>query len=590
MFYSSIIKILHENSLSAFFVSVLLIAIWFYTREKLRKFNIDAEILKKKLNSGFNKTIQEYEDIYTKIIDKKRYLGYVDAVLTSFETSHGYAITKDLHKSGKEIKLSNFFNHTCFERSYLYSLIYPVLIYTLSWLFFGEESKVGNLTLLGEGSWLLRASVTILFFSSMFLLLAKPLGISNRNNKITLSVMLLSLLGFIFALSNQEALHQYSIAGPLAIAITLCVTATGAFFAIQNKIFQSKGMYCAGAISVLIPSTSIGIFTSISFSLSEKYISTDISNLAIILLITVCACMFSIFLMGILLLAFKLFKIRQVNVIGWLLWTAIIFCLSSSLFYLYPKMGLGIDGLYITLFFTVLPTINAIFDFVSVSFTRYFLTSLYTNKFSFTSYWVIGVFDVLLAIFLFISISSFGIIIIHTLSYINEISGGSGLGLQIEYFIDLFKSSNYKENLWIYIIFFTTLIPTILHLFFTVISFAFWDEGKARKYLQLIKEFKDDGEIKEHPGITEIVDPIRRNELCIKPFFAVIFLAIIYHLFLHEDSLHIYADTLAYLLSEQHLTFIFFNVMIHVGIAGLILYIGFNYLHPKLINKAMSEQ
>jgi len=122
------------------------------------------------------------------------------------------------------------------------------------------------------------------------------------------------------------------------------------------------------------------------------------------------------------------------------------------------------------LFFLILPLINAIFDYISMLFSRYFAKKILETH----NKWKVFldlVLDLLIAALLFVALAL-------TLFYVIEFSNvhiikDEALLIPIEtYKTQLMSNPFDKDVLWITLMFVSTLLPTLMHLFLGLYSFV----------------------------------------------------------------------------------------------------------------------
>lgn len=258
-----------------------------------------------------------------------------------------------------------------------------------------------------------------------------------------ISFFSISLVSFIFNLG----LIKISIVGSFSgVFLALGVISTLKFYSVlmsdyidikSKKVEHSVARFSSVLIIIISVSSTVFIATS-DLSTSE---SLAFSIIAVGIGIKMVE-MFSGFM----------WRIPSVILIGFIVWI-FLYVISVTL-----TISVENDIHHTVLvFFTFLPIMNSIFDFLSIGLTRFLLQKSLSSKYP----PVLGVIDAIGAIVLFVFLKLGLVTLFVTLSdsdgnSIFQLLGAEGL------FVDLKKNPN--EYIWLYFTLFSTLIPTIAHL------------------------------------------------------------------------------------------------------------------------------
>ena len=185
---------------------------------------------------------------------------------------------------------------------------------------------------------------------------------------------------------------------------------------------------------------------------------------------------------GIMVIVYTILKNKlTTSYIFWLVYT--IFALAIGfLFIVFFKQS---NTLILILFFSLLPILNAILDWISLGFTRGLLTSIISGHHKTKDALLWAFLDLLLAV-VFLVLISLGMIALVGIS--NHLSGTTIYDLN-EIFTNL-KNGDIKQNFWIYFMMFSTLLPTLLHFILAILSLLMWLPDSWRK--ELIKDIQND--------------------------------------------------------------------------------------------------
>ncbi|MGB1311683.1 MAG: hypothetical protein ACPG47_10740 [Leucothrix sp.] len=119
----------------------------------------------------------------------------------------------------------------------------------------------------------------------------------------------------------------------------------------------------------------------------------------------------------------------------------------------------NVNAISLLLFYLILPLVNTPLDWLSLGITRALLQSIRFNQHRFTKAFIWGVLDLGLALIALLLVSGATVSVI---SMANVLAIKPIIDLQA-LFISLNNLDNWKDNLWIYFMLLSTLIPTAVH-------------------------------------------------------------------------------------------------------------------------------
>lgn len=181
-------------------------------------------------------------------------------------------------------------------------------------------------------------------------------------------------------------------------------------------------------------------------------------------------------------------RITSIGIFGF--GSIISFVILGIFDYFYAKSFFGEMTISIYLFLIILPMINAQFDFVSLSISRYFSNKI-ANDNSILLILIHLLLDIVFAVILLLILVNF---LYHAIEYING-------------FIDLKKSIPIKnilfntmqnpfslDNIWVTSMLFSTLLPTLIHFLLAVVTFLLYASKISSWYIVKIKNMKENRE------------------------------------------------------------------------------------------------
>ncbi|RUM67984.1 MAG: hypothetical protein DSZ06_00005, partial [Sulfurospirillum sp.] len=131
--------------------------------------------------------------------------------------------------------------------------------------------------------------------------------------------------------------------------------------------------------------------------------------------------------------------------------------------------GIFGDTILVFLFFILLPFINAIFDYISMYFSRLYAENILKTTSKFKIFWEL-ILDAIIAVVLLFSLAY---TLYHGLDFVNNnVIKDKELFIPIEYYKkQILHNPLHKDVLWITMMFFSTIIPTLLHMFLAIYAF-----------------------------------------------------------------------------------------------------------------------
>lgn len=358
-------------------------------------------------------------------------------------------------------------------RALLIALLYPILLMMLVWVFTGESSIGGSESILLTQQWLvLRVGIAVMivfWFCSVIFLCRKATELSSR-----VSVYWLLLLVFVMLLGLSIEVFVNFFTGILIVIIIISI------FGFNS---DSSGV-------------AAGVMTTVAVTITFAYvnINPDIDNFSLINVFAV-----NIFVVIVFAVVFKYFT---QNGFAWplykqsiapmlLLFLAMNVIIVPSDMFMFSgveKHTLWVQReLFAAVFFmTVLPILNSIADWVSVSVTQNFMRSLGAKKHGKvqSARWLI-LQDLFCAAMLAVVLLLVVVFVIHLMAQ-------AGWG------VDPAKVVK-ESSVWLGLMVLTNLAPTLLHLRCALLG---WGSGRYLKADKNIDDYektlKADGKLKSN--------------------------------------------------------------------------------------------
>jgi len=303
-----------------------------------------------------------------------------------------------------------------------FAIIYPVWILLASSLVFQIDARIGSIIILENTAPLwIKIGFSYIFIAALI----GNFFLSNRWKRLIQFSVLFVAFAFAFAFAGAVAVAfagafagAFAVAGAGAVAVAVAVA-----FAVAGAVafaFAGAGAFAfAGAVAV-----AFAIMVLLAFMIRKQRPIIGF-------------CVYYCALIGAILGVTAFFQPSNLNQRE---------VVSSFIF-----------------FFAVLPLINALFDYISLGFTRHLLRQGVTNTKNAIWY---GICDLAAAALIFTALGSTLIGFIHLLNSI-----ATQPLLQFEpFFIGLKDPSRWKEHIWIYAMIFTTFVPTAIH--FSIATFS----------------------------------------------------------------------------------------------------------------------
>jgi len=384
-----------------------------------------------------------------------------------------------------------------FSRHILIALLYTFLILLFFWLFYGESFYIFTENIFPTLNLKNRLIVFIFYLFLLFIIFAFS-QISKNSNKINIfdknfpeteigSLMGISLLTFgypaiivdIFAL-NENVKNIFYIISGLALYISifefLLLLLLTIYYFIEKKLKKQSNLIFWSFLIIFTILIPINIKIKIIF------------------------CLFY----------FVIFLYIKCKNIGYGLNLLLAGLIALLFVYYYGKISINIFY-FIGIFWIFLPFINAIFDFFSVKISIFFTKKILNDTNLLHIFWHILI-DFLLAILLSFILFSLSFIFIYII---------------LEYYLNVnvafneILKNNFSTYGWLFIIYFTTLIPTIILIVLAINWFVikFFSPEKAIKNL---KKYKKGEEYQLNSASFYLT-----NMLFIKFIFTTLFLVMI---------------------------------------------------------------
>jgi hypothetical protein len=340
------------------------------------------------------------------------------------------------------------------------SLGYPVLFLLISWVITGK-GHVGNLVLFTPEPNILKRYVMGVTICGLALVFVWA-GIRLRD-WLHLVVQFVAVGLLILSIS--------------AFAPTLAMAGIGVFLITKERTFTIAGI---GAITIALISAFSGAFSG---AFAGKFANEGISAIAIMATYTFGFIVVDAFAVAVELVGIHAQKRMWANLFFALLSTvAICGMIHFSAGFIIGRSGVSVAG--VVLFTSLLPMLNALADFASCGLTRYWMRKGVAGNLL----WA-GLRDTVAGAVIFILLGFAAIAAIH---YVRPQDGVPLADLQVVF--DALRNPDQRANYaWLAAMLFATLIPTLVHLTLTCISFFTLASDGFRMWIVAMLESGADG-------------------------------------------------------------------------------------------------
>lgn len=457
----------------------------------------EYNVLGSPANSAFQRRIERLRAV-DYISTYHRYLK----LLLHGITKHFGTVKKD-----GEASIGNIYNSLT-ERSFgvlfLLSIYYPIVFMYLGWLT-GIEGKIGNYLLYDAGYLYERIFSLLLWigFTLIFLKLFTTLSIAINVLLSTLISAVLTFNVFMFELPTTFIIGEFALCSFIVMYGYLRRSVKN-----RGRIFTT--FYSAACTIIIIQCAFLTIRTVIGASANSQIGLIEFLRNHFSVIVTSCLCMVTLPL----LLSNRVITYLALLGFGFLtLW-------GISLYTQYVPQGLYTSNLTIFLFICLIPLVNVPLDWLSLAITRGLMMSL-TRKTPKLDILIWATVDIFFAVFLLFSTA---VAFLGSLSLMNYIllSSQSKPLVDILSLLEQIKRGNWGENMWIWFMLVSTLIPTVIHFFSVTLALAttFSDRKKMNHIAETLQ--------KNHESALKFIDS-------------------------PQDAAHIQADKDAQLLALIHL-------------------------------------
>lgn len=158
--------------------------------------------------------------------------------------------------------------------------------------------------------------------------------------------------------------------------------------------------------------------------------------------------------------------------------------LLGIVYWLGTQEGIDKDVLAILIFLGLLPLVNSPFDWVSLGVTRSLLYSIVDRVHGgvVAVFW--SLFDIVIALLLLLGIISASTVVISVANYLFQQGGHYGPIVDLNViFSDLRHNPYDSRYVWLYLIFLSTLIPTLVHLILAAWAVVMWIPINVHEWL-----------------------------------------------------------------------------------------------------------
>ena len=366
--------------------------------------------------------------------------------------------TKNTPKLFKKLFRFNPFTEKSFEKLITFSFIYTILSFYFTWVITGNGNFSGVNMALNEQDFHIRVYIYLIIIT-FFIMLIYNNKIFHKN-----TIKTFRITNFIILVITIITFLNYGFTGIIAIFVGISIGAiaglTTITFILPSIVIVSVSIIAINGFNLQIAGTTtynifsanlllgvfIGLLTSIYYDL--VFVFSE--------------------------------KIKYKYSIIFFIVSVIIIDIAFALKYTNK------NSLAFILLFSLLPIINAVYDWLSIGITRGLLGAIAKgyHKTKEALFWA-GL-DIFLAIVFLILIS---FTMIATVGIVNHLAGKTVLDLN-NIFSQL-ETKSVWENFWIYFMLFSTLIPTYIHFVIAGLSLVMWLPSSWREWLVADLEKKD---------------------------------------------------------------------------------------------------
>jgi len=396
-----------------------------------------------------------FNHILNNLLDKKSKKHYKEIIKANHFSTRIDRYRENLASSLDFLdnRVGSNFSFKAFDFSLYLALIYSFMSFFILWLF-GASGTIGSIEILPSNSSLADKAISTLIFIFTFLffyslgnirdntkkILIEKLNISN---KIVLEVINLVLIVLIILLVVGVVIGLLIVGEKVGLVGLIIGLGLKIGVGLRVKVAKIIGLI----IGIVIGLTGVGVIVVVVGKLS--------GNLLLLLSFVVVVLLLILVIRG-----------GVIAVVGVLGGVGVLIVISM--------VGVNMNTIIYFLFFLLLPAINSLFDWLSLSITRY-LGYLATESYSRVKLLLLALLDAFLAgVFLIAILKTFETVINYFDIYIyftySETRSFFDISQKIkDFFINPFDI----DSLWIGAMILTTLIPTLLHLFFVLLK-ALW--------------------------------------------------------------------------------------------------------------------
>ena len=415
------------------------------------------------------KLIQEksYQRLYQRKL--RRLLGIV-----SIRIFKDYSLISSQRKNRASRTFSTFrfldtFTASSFSFLLRLSLVYPVVFMTFNWVLTGTGGEIGKLEILINGVFIYSRLFYLIAISLVFILFIK-------GARSVIYFLLAIVLGQTVAVFfNGVVDSAFTLVFTLSIASLFIVTVAKRCF---DGIVERKLDHEYRRFEALVYPLMTAFF--IAFIGIPIILAALVSSGGTAILIGMVFILIFVFAITIFCEIIK-HKIKQPFVLTAFKVISLILFILNVLYTIYWVGGgtsyIDKNSLLILIFLVVLPLANSPFDWISLGITRSLLYDIVDN----INYGVLAVFwsvfDIVIALLLLVGVISATTITIAGTNFLFQMQGNYA------YVIDLNTIFNDLQNrqlkfesryIWLYMVFLSTLIPTIIHLLIAAWAVISW--------------------------------------------------------------------------------------------------------------------
>ena len=367
-------------------------------------------------------------------------------------------------KDSRETNLSKkriiaFFAFT--ESSYVVllrlALIYPFLFVLCYWLVTSNSVEIGTLKVFNEDVSFIERLGVVLGLS----LIAYSLQLHRQSER----QFFKALLSWVALCIPYVAFDLFLVAGESIAGIAILIALTGTSVFLSPFAF-TWSLLTAGFIVALLAKNGFRNFLEIV--LDPYYLIPY----AVII----------VFSIGIEFI--NNFARKNIQIISY--WFLYFIGIMSYLFAIVYWIGslevVQVDVLAILVFLGVLPLVNSPLDWISFGVTRTLLYNIVDEVHSTTKSIIWSFADIIIALLLLIGIISFSTITISFSNYLVQLHNFHGPIIDLNIVFKDLKTNTFDDRyIWMYLMFLSTVLPTLIHLILASWSVIFWIPSKILK-------------------------------------------------------------------------------------------------------------